>query len=291
MSTQKVNATAAQGATQRKGMGISKDTRGANTLKFKPLPEVYGGLCLGYLKEITIGEADFKEDQKGDFAEFAGKSVPTINFVFAGVQTSSAEGEAIYIHSFKPMPIIPGNGKYDWFYDSMFQTIKHFIDVYSNKNFLPAYEDLLFLEIDTENGMPFEAMVEAYNKFFSGIITVFNGNGTDLPCLFRTASNEGVLVWLKLLLYNNKGEVNNGNPGFGNYPSDGFIELYRKDVMPSLSIAIQKGESIIPREKQDKKANAPAATTTGAPTAPGAPTPPAAGASIPSFMTGGAKQG
>ena len=47
-----------QAPKQRKGMGIRKDTRGASALKFKPSMDVNDGLCLGYLKEITIGKAE-----------------------------------------------------------------------------------------------------------------------------------------------------------------------------------------------------------------------------------------
>ena len=262
------SAETQQAPKQRKGMGIRKDTRGASALKFKPSMDVNDGLCLGYLKEITIGKAEYKDNQKGDYAEFAGKSVPTLNFVFEGMPEGKGHNAPVYIHSFKPMPIVPG--KYGWFYDSMFQTLKHFIDVYTLDNFLDAYEDLLCLEVDPETPMEFEELVAAYDSFFQGVVTVFNGNGADLPCIYRNGKGEGILVWMKLLLYYNGKEVNNGSYGFSGYPGEGLIELYVPDAKPSLRIIIEKGESIIPKAKTSNAPAAPAPTSAGVPT-PGAP--------------------
>ena len=264
-----VNTDTAQGAPkQKKGMGIRKDTRGASMLKFKPSMEVNDGLCIGYLKEITIGKAEYKDSQKGDYAEFAGKAVPTLNFVFEGMPEGKGHNAPIYVHSFKPMPIVPG--KYSWFYDSIFQTLKHFIDVYTMDNFLDAYEDLLCLEVDPETPMEFDELVAAYKEFFAGVVKVFNGDGAELPCIYRNGKGEGILAWMKLLLYYNGKEVNNGSYGFSGYPGEGLIELYTPEVKPSLRIMIEKGESIIPKAKTSNAPVAPAPTSAGVPM-PGAP--------------------
>lgn len=291
MSTEASKNVAATGAAKKRGagLGISQATRGASQLKFIPKPDVYDGLCLGFLKEITLGTADFKENQSGDFADFAGKAVPTINFVFEGIPEVEGGAAPVYIHSYKPMPIIQGKD-YGWFYDGMLQTIKHFIDVYTGNKFLAEYEDLLFLGVDLEEGMEFDALKAAYEEFFAGVKLVFDGNGENLPCLYKTADGSGILVWMHMLLYQNGREVNQGNAGFSNYPGEGHIELFRKDVKPSIRINIAKGESIIPREKNAAAPAAPAATSTGAPTsaagAAGAGAP-AGGAKLPNFMTGG----
>lgn len=279
-------------ATKKQGMGIKKDTRGASSLKFNPDPAINDGLCLGALKAVAVGKAEFKEDQKGDYAEFAGKTLPTIQFVFEGLPARDGAGAPVHVHSYKPVAIIPGDSKYDWIYDGMFQTIKHFIDVLSDNNFRDEYEDLLELAIDTENGMTFEELEAAYTKFFNGVAAVFNGTDT-LPCLIKNANGDAVLLWIKLLLYtaNSKGTVsivNNGAPGFSNYPGDGLIELFVPNVAPQLRINIAKGESIIPKERTENKPTAPASTTTGIPTSAGAPQgSAAAGANIPGFMKKG----
>lgn len=253
--------------------GISKDTRGANALKFKVDPEINNGLALGYLKDVTIGTASFKENQKGNFSDFAGKEVPTLNFHFEGLSTEANGSAPIHIHSYKPVPHILGKDTFGWFYDSMFGMIKHFIDVMSDDQFLDAYGDLLTLAIDFEKEMTFEELMEVYNKFFNGVITVFKGDGKKVPNLLL-ANDKPILLWIKLLLYvtNDKGthEVNNGSLGFPNYPGEGVIEKYVEGVSSSLEIAIQKGESIIPRERTSKAPAAPAPSGNGAPSAPGA---------------------
>lgn len=264
----------------KKGFGIKKDTRGSSAPKFKLNAEENNGLNIGILKEVTVGEAVYGESQKGNFTAFAGKTVPTINFVFTGIPMTKGDNVPVYIHSFKPMPIIAG--KFGWFYDSMFQTIKHFIDVYTGEVFRDEYEDLLDLAIDPDDTeTSFEDLHAAYVAFFNGVATVFNGNGKDLPCIYKDAKANPVAVWLKLLLYFNNNEVNNGNPGFSGYPGDGIIELCVEEKEPTMRIAIEKGESIIPREKGANKPNVPQGGG-GAPQG-GADTS-KAGAAIPNFM-------
>lgn len=285
-------ATTAKQAPARKPMGIKKETRGASSLKFNPDPAVNDGLCLGALVAVTIGKAEYKEDQKGNFADFAGKSVPTINFVWEGIPAVQGAATPVYIHSFKPMPIVPGSTAFDWFYDSMFQTIKHWIDVFTGDNFLDAYEDLLDLNIDLDNGMSVEALNAAYDAFFNGIVAVFNGNET-LPCIYKN-DDQPKLAWMKLLRYttNAKGvrsAVNNGDPGFSGYPGEGHIELYVANVKPMLHINIAKGEDIIAKERPTNNPTPPPATTTGAPAgvAGGTGAPAGLGASnVPGFMSG-----
>jgi len=268
--------------------GIKKDTRGASSLKFKLSPEQYDGLQLGCLKEVTKGEASYGDSQKGHFAEFAGKTVPTVNFVFEGVPAVGSKVAPLYIHSYKPMPIIAGTNEYAWFYDSMFQTIKHFIDVLSGDKFRDEYENLLNLAVNLEEGMTFEDLVEVYEEFIDGILTVFNGKD-ELPSLIKDENGNPILIWMKMLLYYNaKGvtkEVNNGNAGFTGYPGEGLIELYVDGVKPNLRIQVEKGESIIPKVKTSNAPNAPLSQSTGVPSAT-APTGGVQGSAIPSFMQG-----
>ena len=293
MSTK--NVTAATATTKPStGFGIKKETRGTGVIKFNPNPAEYDGLCLGGLKEVVFTTSHFKDDQKGDFAEFAGKDVPTLNFVFEGIAAKKGSPAPIYVHSYKMRPIVP-NDNYAWQYDAMFQTIKHLIDVYTADQFLDAYEDLLVLNIDLENGMPYEALEAAWKSFFEGVVIVFNGDGDKLPCIFKT-NGEIRLVWMKLLRYNvsSKGkesEVNGGDPGFTLFPGEGLIELYDPNFAPTLRINIAKGESIIPKERKANAPSAPAPTTAGTPSTAGtAGAAHTANSAVPGFMRKGGQQ-
>lgn len=254
--------------------GITRETRGASVKKFNPTPEINDGLNLGFLTEVKMTKAVWDSDK--DFAkQFKNKEVPRIAFVFNGDEDENGQSTGLYIHSFNALPA----GSEGWKYDQIFGYVKHFIDTFTEgmdeaqlDEYWNAIAPLLVLDL-AEDEKDADTILNAFAKFFEGIELVFNGGTKEMPLIKFVGYDE--LLWIKLLLYSNGKEVNRGDFGMPNFVGDGVIEKYREGLPSRLSIKIQKGESIIPKEKV--AANVP--PTASAPTAT-----PAGGANKPGFL-------
>lgn len=249
------------------GKGITKKTRGASIKKITPKPDVNKGLCLGTLTNVEVGSAEVKEDSS--YIDFRGKSVPRLTFIFTEKAIKKDQEQGMYFHSYMAYPNVFEKSM-EWKWDTMAQTIKHFIDVLSEDNFVEAYESLLSFDLEEGKEYSAEEIIAAWKKFFDGVVKVFKGNKKDgLPELI------GKDVWMKLLLDFKGKQVDRGNFAMPGYPGDGIIELFKEGETPSLMINIAKGESIIPKEYS-------------APSASPAPqsTQPQGGGAMPDFMKG-----
>lgn len=230
---------------------INKETKGASVKLIMPDPKKFNGLVLMALSSVTVSESEQKKGE-GDRADYIGQMIPRIDFNF--IEISDKPGTPkVYRHQFSLIPHIPNSDKYQWLFDSMVQTIRHFLEIYiSDDKWLDAYDELLVLKLE-EGEMEPSKVTAAYKEFFEGVAKVFNGDTkAKLPCIYKTKEDKLIKVWGKLLLYINNAEVNNGNPGFSNYPGDGILEKFIDNVKPSLRIKIEKGEDIIPRSKAAK---------------------------------------
>jgi hypothetical protein len=229
--------------------GITNETRGSSLKKFKPNPSKYGGLCIGALVDVTVSEAQVKDDS--NMSSFQGKTVPRLNFVFESRMDAAGVKKSTYIHSYLPIEHTPESLNVDaWRWDTMSQTVKHLLDVFrEEKPLTPEEEAMLVVDfVDEEDGMfveqPAEVVIEAYKKFFNNIVALFNPEG---KAIFKDANGKDKVIWMKLILDRKGKPVNNGDYGFSGYPGEGLIELYKEKVPPSISINIPKGENIIPK--------------------------------------------
>lgn len=276
----KVNAqtagTSIPKAETKKRTGITRETRGAAITKLIPNPNENNGLCLGNLVAVNYTESVWDTDKDG-YKSFKGKNVPRLTFIFKGLKTSEKD-PGMHFHSFNAIPY----NQDDWKTDQIFQYIKHFLDVLIPAGIdVDAYWDIIepLLGCDASELKDADEIIAAFATFFKNVVTVFNGSeDLKIPSLI----NVDDLLWIKLLLYFNNKEVNRGDFGFPMFPGDGVIERAIQGVPPTMRIRIEKGESIIPREKPTAQAPIlPAAGSTGGAPAGGAP------ANAPSWMTGG----
>lgn len=238
------------------GKSINSETRGASIKKIVPTPDVNKGLAIATFTDVDLGEAKIKEDSA--WVDFRGLSVPRITFVFTEKIATKDKEQGMYFKSYTAFPDVFDADK-QWQWDSLAQTVKHFIDILSENKFLDQYADLLNLNIDESGSTSVEDQLKAWKTFFEGIVKVFKGDKkAGLPTLI------GKEIWLKLILDIKGIKVNSGDFGLPGYPGDGIIELYKEGVNPSIRVNISKGENIIPREYAEptllgvKSASAPA---------------------------------
>ena len=213
---------------------INKETRSTSIKKFIPDAAVNDGLVKGVLIAVEKREAEIKIDSNWEV--FRGMKVPRLSFVFEEFDNDKDQEPCRYIHSFLAYPLDPSKSeKDDWQWNQLSQTLKHFIDVFTEDKFLDEYVPLLELD-DTNTDV--DAQIKAWDNFMDGVVTIFNGDGKKLPKLV------GKKVWMKLLLTFKNNKVNNGDFGMPSYPGDGVVELYTDKKKPNLRINITKGESI-----------------------------------------------
>ena len=231
---------------------INNETRGAAQKKFKPVPELNGGLCIGALVDVSITDAIIKPDSPME--SFRNMTVPRLNFVFESRLDPPGVKPAIYVHSYLPIEHTPSSVSTtdggDWQWRSMSSGIFHMREVLVDGAALtPEQEAELavdFPDVDA-SGMYLpcdsEAVVAAYRKFFEGVVKLFKPGD---KAIYKDINGKDIILWIKLLLDINGKKMNNGDYGFALFPGEGYIEKFKQNIKPSLSINIAKGENIVP---------------------------------------------
>lgn len=232
---------------------INNETRSTSLKKFRPKVDVNNGLCVGALTDVNVSDVEIQTDSK--FEYFRGHTVPRLNFVFESREDPKGVKPATYIQSFLPIEHSPetvDGGDKEWKWDQLASMVKHIYLVFADRESLTKEEiDKLSVEFEDvdENGNFLEVepdvVIDAYRKFFHNIESLFK-NG-DKP-IYKDASGKDVILWMKLIISFKGRNVNNGDPGFPNFPGEGVIEKKIKGVNPDLQINIAKGESITPKE-------------------------------------------
>ena len=240
---------------------INNETRSTSLKKFKPKPEIYNGLCLGALTDVSVTEAEVKVDS--NMETFRGHTIPRLNFVFESRNDPKGVKKSTYIHSYlaiehTPESLVDGTDGGAWRWNQLSQTVKHLLDVFRDyKPLTPEEVKMLMVDFEDEKDgvfveQPTEVVIEAYTKFFNNIVQLFNPGG---KAIYKDANGKDRIIWMKLLLDINGRPVNNGDYGFSGYPGEGLIELYQDKVPSSLSINVAKGENIIPRAMANRTAS------------------------------------
>ena len=237
-------------AEVKKTRGISRETRGVATPKFKPTHDKNEGLNLATV-EVRVDEKMSKEDTKQ--TAFIGLEVPQLVFVFKQADADGVE-PAQYIHSFRPIDYTDDTTTEeakDNIEEANMEMMNHFMTVMSNRSLTDAEYDSLALDFgmsdvkDAEgNLIPFEphevegkVVLEQYRKVYTALMTIIQSNKKLVT----------QRLWLKLLLYIKNSIVRGGAAAIPLYVGDGFIEMAKSGVAPTLSINIAKRESITPR--------------------------------------------
>lgn len=226
-------------------LGITNETRTSGMKRFTLDESVNNGLCAGILSKVELEFFEQKEDSK--LKSFAGKKTPRLSFIFNEANGSGGT----HIESFTPVEfkdLFETNKRTkalegSWRIRKQFAYVGHFMEVITGKSLAELNPDLTF-DIDPEVELDGDALIKLFEKLYGSINEFFNGKGGKKPIY------EGVNLWIKLLLYDAAGEVNNGHPGFpGFLPTDGLgvIERFVEGKQPKMFINIAKGESIKPR--------------------------------------------
>ena len=266
--------------------GISNETRSASLKKFKANPKRNNGLCLGALVEVNVSDAEVKSDST--MTSFRGLSIPRINFVFESQLDPVGVKKSTYIHSYLAIEHNTENHSGDgvWRWNQMSQMIKHFLEVYRDyAPFTKEEEAKLVVDFtdEDENGIYVDAdpqvVADAYRKFFENVVSLFKPAD---KAIYLDANGKPRIVWMKLIVDIKGKPVNNGDFGFPGYPGEGVIELFQKDIEPSIYINVGKGENIVPHAPSTAAAPPAANGDAG-----GAAT---TGADLPSFLRGGGGQ-
>ena len=254
----------AQVTAKKKRRGISNETRGTSQLRFHEKDAAKNGLFIGHLEDVQVNWS-----VNADGKKFTGLNAPRLTFHFAS-QHPKKEEQRHYYHSLfaveSNVNTIP-NGADEWQVTSLFDWIKHILDVFylKGRQMSEAEEDALTLDFEDfdEQGeyVPVdpEDVLKAYGILFENVAAMLNGTfkltegETPKPC-YKDASGKPLQIWMKLLRHRKrKGDwINvgqNGELGLDNFVGAGVIELYdfKTNVPARLRIDLSK-ESILPQE-------------------------------------------
>ena len=217
------------------------------------------GLCMGTLVAVDVTPMQTIKDTSG-WVSFRGLNPFSLNFHFTQINKDVNEEAGTYTYRINPIDY-SANGRHDLGENSIVGYIGHFIEVFTGKTLVENKTNFTLVdangkEISTENGASYkgEDLIAAFKKFFDEVAFFFNG-GKDGKAIFADKK-----LWIKLLLYDAKGPVNNSNPGFPQYVNDGVIELYKENIKPTIRVKIEKGEDNKPRAKTSVTSQMPGAT-------------------------------
>lgn len=251
-------------APTKKRRGISNETRGASQLKFTERDVAKNGLFIGHLEDVQVNWSINADGKK-----FTGLKAPRLTFHFASNHTKKDE-QRHYLHSLfaveSNVNTIP-NGADDWQVTSLFDWIKHVLDIlyFKGRAMTEAEEDALSLPFDDtdDNGdyVPIdpEVVLAGYGTLFNNVAAMLNGTfnlvegETPKPC-YKDANGKPIQLWLKLLRHKKrKGDwinvTSNGELGMDNFVGTGVIEIFnnKTGVPTRLTVDLSK-ESITPKE-------------------------------------------
>lgn len=233
-------------------MKFNVEAEVASKPRLKPIADK-GNLCLGKLVsvEVVMNEMSATNaDGSLKTWEFAGKTIPSLVFKYENHKLNANEAD----REFSYRESVIGTQKKDGseievatlknLYDQMWARIKHQHDVYSK---LPNYAK--FSEAVAKAGTALytngsnpkkttESTIKAFAEFFTAVAAAFTVGANNKP-VYKDAKGESAPVWLKLLAdYSTQKFLT-----FPTFVGDGFIELYKANVEPAISI--KATESII----------------------------------------------
>ena len=257
-------AASAQATTKKKRRGINNETRGTTQLRFHEKDVAKNGLFIGHLEDVEV-----KWSVNADGKKFTGLNAPRLTFHFASEHPKADERRHLY-HSLFPVEsnvnTIP-NGADEWQVTSLFDWIKHILDVFylKGRQMTEAEEDALTLAFEDfdEQGeyIPVdpEDVLKGYGILFENVAAMLNGTfkleegATPKPC-YKDANGKPLTIWMKLLRHKKRKNewINvtpNGELGFDTFVGSGLIELFDKTtkVPGKLRVDLSR-ESIIPQE-------------------------------------------
>lgn len=251
----------------RRGLGSA---RGTARLKFGNDQAKPNGLFLGHLEEVKYSTITIGED-KTVMPSFNGFEIPKLTLTFASNEEDPNKRHYVsktFIAVESNVNTIPG-GKEEWKVNSVFDWLKHVLNVYYLKGRELTDEEATALSLTFEDfdeqgeyvSVDTEIVINAWKVLFENFENIMN-RGKDGKPVYHDKNNKFIPVWLKLLRYVKSRKswtpINNGDLSLPQFVGEGCIEIYQQNAIPSIKIDLVKETILIMNVEKPKTPNMPA---------------------------------
>lgn len=251
----------------RRGLGSA---RGTARLKFGNDQAKPNGLFLGHLEEVKYSTITIGEDKTG-MPSFNGFEIPKLTLTFASNEEDPNKRHYVsktFTAVESNVNTIPG-GKEEWKVNSVFDWLKHVLNVYYLKGRELTDEEVTALSLTFEDfdeqgeyvSVDTEIVINAWKVLFENFENIMN-RGKDGKPVYHDKNNKFIPVWLKLLRYVKSKKswtpINNGDLSLPQFVGEGCIEIYQQNAIPSIKIDLVKETILIMNVEKPKTPNMPA---------------------------------
>lgn len=251
----------------RRGLGSA---RGTARLKFGNDQAKPNGLFLCHLEEVKYSTITIGEDKTG-MPSFNGFEIPKLTLTFASNEEDPNKRHYVsktFTAVESNVNTIPG-GKEEWKVNSVFDWLKHVLNVYYLKGRELTDEEATALSLTFEDfdeqgeyvSVDTEIVINAWKVLFENFENIMN-RGKDGKPVYHDKNNKFIPVWLKLLRYVKSRKswtpINNGDLSLPQFVGEGCIEIYQQNTIPSIKIDLVKETILIMNVEKPKTPNMPA---------------------------------
>ena len=251
----------------RRGLGSA---RGTARLKFGNDQAKPNGLFLGHLEEVKYSTITIGEDKTG-MPSFNGFEIPKLTLTFASNEEDPNKRHYVsktFTAVESNVNTIPG-GKEEWKVNSVFDWLKHVLNVYYLKGRELTDEEATALSLTFEDfdeqgeyvSVDTEVVINAWKVLFENFENIMNRGKNGKP-VYHDKNNKFIPVWLKLLRYVKSRKswtpINNGDLSLPQFVGEGCIEIYQQNAIPSIKIDLVKETILIMNVEKPKTPNMPA---------------------------------
>lgn len=251
----------------RRGLGSA---RGTARLKFGNDQAKSNGLFLGHLEEVKYSTITIGEDKTG-MPSFNGFEIPKLTLTFASNEEDPNKRHYVsktFTAVESNVNTIPG-GKEEWKVNSIFDWLKHVLNVYYLKGRELTDEEATALSLTFEDfdeqgeyvSVDTEIVINAWKVLFENFENIMNRGKNGKP-VYHDKNNKFIPVWLKLLRYVKSKKswtpINNGDLSLPQFVGEGCIEIYQQNTIPSIKIDLVKETILIMNVEKPKTPNMPA---------------------------------
>lgn len=251
----------------RRGLGSA---RGTARLKFGNDQAKPNGLFLGHLEEVKYSTITIGEDKTG-MPSFNGFEIPKLTLTFASNEEDPNKRHYVsktFTAVESNVNTIPG-GKEEWKVNSVFDWLKHVLNVYYLKGRELTDEEAAALSLTFEDfdeqgeyvSVDTEIVINAWKVLFENFENIMN-RGKDGKPVYHDKNNKFIPVWIKLLRYVKSRKswtpINNGDLSLPQFVGEGCIEIYQQNAIPSIKIDLVKETILIMNVEKPKTPNMPA---------------------------------
>lgn len=250
----------------RRGLGSA---RGTARLKFGNDQAKPNGLFLGHLEEVKYSTITIGEDKTG-MPSFNGFEIPKLTLTFASNEEDPNKRHYVsktFTAVESNVNTIPG-GKEEWKVNSIFDWLKHVLNVYYLKGRELTDEEAAALSLTFEDfdeqgeyvSVDTEIVINAWKVLFENFENIMNRGKNGKP-VYHDKNNKFIPVWLKLLRYVKSRKswtpINNGDLSLPQFVGEGCIEIYQQNAIPSIKIDLVKETILIMNVEKPKTPNMP----------------------------------